>query len=94
MIKEFKLGALDYRVELVDNIDDNGLGRAYSPLGLIKLANRWQGKTILETCKEQTLYHEVVHAMLDELGYHELSSDETFVQSFSLLMHQFDKTKK
>lgn len=94
MIKQFKLGALDYSVSLVEDIDESGLGRTYPPIGSIAIANTWRGKPVSESSKEQTLYHEVTHAILDELGYSELSQDETFVQGFSLLLHQFETSKK
>jgi Zn-dependent peptidase ImmA (M78 family) len=47
-----------------------------------------------ELAIEQTLYHEVTHAILDTLKEYELSKNEEFVQKFSLLLHQFEKTKK
>lgn len=43
---------------------------------------------------DQTFYHEVVHAILDTIGEHELSANEKFVQQFSVLLHQFETTKK
>lgn len=92
-IKSFKLGAREYNIKKVEHIDETGLGRTYSPRGLILLANTCNGKELPNDSIEQTLYHEVTHAILDELGYYELSSDEKFVQSFSLLLHQFEKTK-
>lgn len=93
MVTDFKLGYRDYTVQYVEDIDDNGLGRTYSMLGIIKLATSWNGRFLPEDSVEQTLYHEVVHAILDELGYKELSDDETFVQGFSLLLQQFENTK-
>ncbi len=38
---------------------------------------------------ESTFVHEAVHAMLDHMGYHELSADERFVSSYSNLIYQF-----
>ena len=94
MIKEFKLGGRQYTVKLEEDIDDNGLGRCYAPLGLIKISKTCNGKSLPEDSMEQTLYHEVLHAMLDELGYSDLSGDETFVQGLALMMHQFETSKK
>lgn len=37
---------------------------------------------------EQTFFHELVHAILDELGELKLSKSERFVDSFSALLHQ------
>lgn len=38
---------------------------------------------------EATFIHEVVHACLDLMGEHKLSDNESFVHSFSNLIHQF-----
>jgi len=94
MIKKFKLGAKEFDVEEVKSIDDTGLGRTYSMLNKIKISKTWQNYELNDSSKEQTFYHELVHAILDELGEHELSENERFVQSFSVLLYQFDKTKE
>ena len=80
---------------MIDGVENNTcLGIVHNPIGLIQLAKIYKGKEIPKDSMEQTLYHEVVHAILDELGYSKLSRDETFVQGFSLLLHQFEKTKQ
>jgi hypothetical protein len=43
---------------------------------------------------EETIYHEVVHGILNTIDRHDLSEDENFVQNFAVLLHQFEKTKK
>lgn len=93
MIKKFSLGGKKYKVKIVNSIDDTGLGRAYSYLNKIKISKNWNGMPIPKSSMEQTFYHELVHAILDEIGEKDLSGNETFVQSFSLLLHQFEKTK-
>lgn len=93
MIKQFNIGSRKYKVKLVEDMCDI-LGQTDSPLSLIKLSKNWNNHPISDDCLEQTLYHEVVHAILIELGYTNLSDDETFVQGFSLLLHQFENTKK
>lgn len=90
----FTLGGLNFHTEIVESIDDTGLGRAYNSLGLIKLAQYLHGRPIPQDSKERTFYHELVHAILDELGQKELSNNETFVDSFSSLLYQFEVTKK
>ena len=94
MITEFEIGGIKYTVEYVDDIDDKGLGRCYGALSLIKIANNWHGKKIPESVKEQTLCHEIIHAILDEMGRGDLSGSEEFVQGFACLLHQFQNTKK
>ena len=94
MIKSFKLGGLKYTVEQVSTIDDSCLGVYYSASKHIKVTTQLNGRIIPEDAQEQTLYHEVVHAILDELGRADLSEDENFVQSFSLMIHQFETSKQ
>jgi len=93
MINTFTLGAREYRVEYVDH-DNENLGITHSPLATIQIQKVWRGKEVDDVSMEQTLTHEVTHCILDDLGYYEQSKDETFVQSFSLLMHQYINTRK
>jgi len=92
MITGFMLAAKPYEVEYTEHDSDN-LGQAKNPLLKVQIQTKWAGKEVPEISQEQTLYHEVVHCILDEIGRSGLNSDEEFVQSFSNLMHQFVKTK-
>ena len=93
---EFTLGALKWKISLDTNElqKDNCYGKMMFTAKLITLSNHHHGFDIDVDSIEQTLYHEVTHAILDTLGEHELSNNEEFVQKFSLLLHQFEKTKK
>ena len=92
MITEFDLGAILWKVK-IDNkrLDDlNLLGLCEYSKSLITLHDGIESTELIE----QTFYHELVHAILDTIGKRELSEDENFVQEFSLLLHQFEKTKR
>jgi len=93
MIKKFTLGAKEYTIDYPDYIEGD-LGKAESYLNNLKVATKHNGIDIPESSIEQSMYHELVHAILDEIGELDLSKSETFVQSFALLLHQFDKTKR
>jgi len=41
-----------------------------------------------------TLLHEVVHAVLSDMGEEKLSKDEKFVDLFASMLHQINKTSK
>lgn len=90
----FTLGAKAYRVVEQNSLDDTGLGRSFCCLGIIKLARKWQGFNIPQDSKDQTMYHEITHAILDDIGRPDLSKDENFVNAFSTLLHQFEVTKR
>lgn len=94
MIKQFELGGKTYHVNKVSDIAGNRMGLCYDATNLIELATSVHNKPVPNSSMEQTLYHEVLHSILDSLGYEALSGDETFVQSVACLLHQFDKTKK
>lgn len=91
---KFTLGGLNFNVELVNDIDNTGLGRTINCTGSIKIAQHFYGQLIPQDSQERNFYHELVHAILDELGKRELSSDESFIDSFSALLYQFELTKK
>ena len=42
----------------------------------------------------QTFLHELVHAILEVMGWRELSENEKFVEGFSQLLYQFMKTRR
>jgi hypothetical protein len=92
MIKEFTLGGIKWTIkEDESRLDDlKLLGLCEFPKSLISI----YVKGIDENLVEQTLYHEVVHAILESIGENELSSNDKFVQNFALLLHQFEITKK
>jgi hypothetical protein len=95
MIKEFTLGATKWKVKEVDElISHTDLGECNIAITQITISKNWKGEKVSKECKETTVYHEALHAMLDTLGYYKLSHDEKFVQSLSVLMQQFEQTKK
>ena len=93
---KFTLGAVEWSIKL-DNkrLDDlRAYGYCEYDRSLITIQSEVDKEKRSQTAIEQTMYHEVVHSILDTLGKNDLSKDEEFVQSFSLLLHQFEKTKK
>ena len=94
MIKSFKLGAVDWNVEF-----NNEVTASHEALGLcsyiearIYIAEKARGKKLSKQVQEQIFYHELIHAMLDAIGYDELGQDEKFVNSMGTLLHQFQRT--
>lgn len=92
-MKKFKLGNKTYSIKYVDKLDEL-LGQANSATCKIEIAKNYNGDKLPQDSIDQTVYHEVVHCILDEMAEHELSENETFVQTFSLLLHQFINTVK
>jgi hypothetical protein len=91
----FYLGAVEWRIEINNSRlnDLKAYGYCEYDQSLISIANKTETYDRTPQAIEATLYHEVVHAILDTIGKNELSRDEEFVQCFSTLLHQFEKTK-
>jgi hypothetical protein len=89
----FTLGGLKFNIQLVDDIDDTGLGRALNCLGDIKISKHFHGRDIPENSMERTFYHELTHAILDEIGFKSMSDNEQFVDTFSAMLYQFEQIK-
>jgi len=92
MIHEFTLGGIKWTVkEDRSRLDDlKLLGLCEFPKSLISIYDKWIDKSLVD----QTIYHEVVHAILESMGEDALSGNDKFVQNFALLLHQFETTKK
>ena len=92
-MKKIKICGVPYKIKEVDVIDESTegvtLGQIIGSKGII-LIKKNQPKEI----KKSTLFHEVFHGILTSLGYDELSSNETFVQSVSIAMYQMFDFKK
>lgn len=93
---KFQLGGVDWNISFDNNLMTNEevLGLCYHQSCEIKLCNKYKGDVLADSKIEETMYHEVVHAVLRSMEEHELASNEKFVQTFALLLHQFEKTKK
>lgn len=81
--KKFKIGSVDYTVNMVEHCGVNDdFGRWY-PFGFIEIANQSHGYELSEARKKQTFFHELTHAILGQMRKEELNDDESFVNTFS-----------
>ena len=96
VIEKFTIGAVNWKVEVDNkrNDDREAYGYCNFDTSTITIQDKSNGVNRDESAVQQTTYHEVVHAILDTMSEYELSKNEKFVQSFSLLLHQFEQTKK
>lgn len=96
MIKKFKLGAVEWTVEMNNQrLDDKeAFGICSYTESKILLQDATERYKRQKDAIEQTLYHEVVHAILFSMSENELALNEKFVQNFSMLLHQFEETKR
>lgn len=93
--KSFKLFGNTINV-IYDNIDLNKrklYGESIYSRFLIVLSTEDNHIELNDDVIMDTFYHEKIHMILDSMGRHELSSDESFVDIFSKLLKQADYTE-
>lgn len=94
--KEFFLFGQKITVEFNNNrLDDlEALGACKNSTNEIIISDNYRGDKLPDNSIEQTFYHELVHQILFKMNENDLSENEKFVQVFSGLLHQYEKTKK
>ena len=90
-IKQIKILATEYKVEEVEQIDkyERLLGQIQYTEQKIKI-----DKNISEDMKREVLIHEILHGILEKLGYNELNDDEQKVQSIASTLYSVLKENK
>ena len=79
---KIRIGGQELEVTIVPDLDGD-LGKCCLAEGLIRIAQKFDGREQSATSKENTYWHEVIHAVLDTMGEHELSRNEKFVCCFA-----------
>ncbi len=92
-MKKIKIGGIPFKVVEVDTIDEEEEGITQGQI-IYSQAKILLKKSLPKKLKKSVLYHEMVHGILVELGYSELSGDETFVQALSQELLRMFKLKK
>lgn len=86
--KSFQLAGLKWKVK--ENNHLVNMGECHSARGLIYLK---PDPNYSAEVREQSFYHELVHAILYTMGDNG-PHDEKFVDGFAFLLHQYMKTAK
>lgn len=83
-VKKVKIMATEYDVEEVDQIDKYNflLGEIDYVKQKIKI-----DRNIPEDLKKESLIHEILHGILEKLGYEEINADEQKVHSIASTMY-------
>ena len=83
----YYVGGQGIEVSFVDYRSKNRLGTSSVCCGEIKIANKVnEGRDQSPSSKLNTLWHEVVHTILDTMQENELSANEKFVCVFSSML--------
>lgn len=82
--EKIKIGNLTYKInDLTEDTEDDFFGRSYSFQQWIKLSPR-----LSQECKEETLFHEIIHLLLEQGGHKEASRDEKIVNLLANGLYQ------
>ena len=93
--KELYIAGQKITIEVDDTLSyENELAATSNSDNKIKVCETYKGDLLPDDQIEQSLWHEIVHQILYKMNEFELSNNETFVQTFSLLLHQAIKTLK
>ena len=95
--KKIRVGNKWYSVEIVEAMVEKGLmGKVYYPEQKIKigLSSTQTGKKFATTDVNDTFWHELVHAILDDMGYDTLNLSERFVTGFARRLNKAIETAR
>lgn len=95
------VGVTEYDLKIVDAevVKDKADGHLSSVDAYAGCIEEFEGKISINKCypaqtKKQTFWHEVVHAMLAEIGEADLNDDEGFVDAFAKQIYGFIQRNK
>jgi len=95
--KLIRVGRKKYSVEIVEAmLEKKCMARVYYPENLIRLAqhSNISGRRFTEEEVQDSFWHEVVHAILHDMGRHTLNNNEQFVTEFANRLTQAINTAK
>ena len=93
--KELYLAGQKITIEIDNTLSyDNELGISSNYDNKILICEKFKGDNIPDDSIDQSLWHEITQHILFKMNEFELTHNEKFVQTFSLLLHQAIKTLK
>lgn len=92
--KQYNVGGQQMTILEVDRLEDNKLGTCCVAEGAVKIAKKFNDIIQSYASKQNTMWHEVVHSILDTMGEFDLSRDEKFVCTFSSFLTEVITTMK
>jgi hypothetical protein len=83
--KKVRVGEKWYSVEVVEAMaDKNDMGRVFYQERKIRIGRKTShGVPFKMAAIKETFWHELVHAILEDMGEHRLNNRESFVEEFS-----------
>lgn len=99
MIKSFKVGGMEFDVELLDDEIREGntilFGSANHVTNIVSLSRKISGEMVANDVLQVTLYHEILHILFNVCGFNlEKDQEEEMVDRLSYMLYEFEQTKK
>ena len=91
--KKVNICGVPYKVKEVQSIDEGEEGIIQGKISPHETTILLK-KSLPKKLKKSVLFHEILHGLLIELGYNDLSENETLVQSLSNAMYQTFELKQ
>lgn len=92
-MKKVKICGIPFKIKEVSDIEKDNEGVVLGKI-IHSKAKILIKKNLPKELKKSVLYHEVLHGILVQLGYNDLSDDETFVQGLSNALYQMFELKQ
>jgi hypothetical protein len=94
--RKLKVGDKWYSIEVVEAMrEKDHMGRVYYPEQKIKIGKKSStGRKYAKSDIHDTFWHELVHAILADMGEHQLNEDERFVTQFANRLTRAIETAK
>ena len=94
--KKVQVGDKWYSVDVVESMQRKSeIGRVYYDTRRIEVARRTQrGIPFKLAALEETFWHELTHAILHDMGEHQLNNRENFVEEFASRLSRAIRTAR
>ena len=86
MLKEIKIGGINYHVQIVERLQDNS--EAVWGYTDYKMTTIFIDKDLNSQKQNQVLMHEALHASLHEAGLDDICNDEKIVNPLGNILYQ------
>jgi hypothetical protein len=87
--RKIKVGEKWYSIEVVEAMQEHGmLGEVNYPAQKIKVSTTHNKRKLAKDDVQDTFWHELIHAILYDMGRYKLTKDEVFVTGLSSRLHK------
>lgn len=87
--RKIRVGDKWYSIEIVEAMQEHGmLGEVNYPQQKIKIGTKLKNRKVAKDEVQDTFWHELIHAILYDMGRYKLTKDEAFVSGLSSRLYK------